>query len=72
MATTNGGIHWMVPRAYSARFFTSTDMGGVRTELPITKSGMFHKSVEANLGQGGPTVKAVTTNGGITVVQERD
>ena len=70
VATTNGGIHWKLPRAYSARLFTSTNMGGIRTELPVTKTGMFHKEVEASLGQGGATVKAVTTNGGISVDQK--
>ncbi len=72
IATTNGGIHWKLPRAYSARLFTSTNMGGIRTELPVTKTGMFHKEIEASLGQGGATVKAVTTNGGISVDQTRD
>ncbi|GAB3867616.1 hypothetical protein GCM10028824_10400 [Hymenobacter segetis] len=72
VSTTNGGIHWKLPRAYSARLFTSTNMGGIRTELPVTKSGMFHKEVEASLGQGGAPVRAVTTNGGISVDQERD
>ena len=72
VSTTNGGIHWKLPRAYSARLFTSTNMGGIRTELPVTKTGMFHKEVEANLGQGGAVVKAVTTNGGISVDQTRD
>ena len=69
VSTTNGGIHWKLPRAYSARFVTSTNMGGIRTELPVTKTGMFHKEVEASLGQGGAVVKAVTTNGGISVDQ---
>ena len=72
VSTTNGGIHWKLPRAYSAQLITSTNMGGIRTGLPITKSGMFQKVVTASLGQGGPTVKAVTTNGGISVDQELD
>ena len=72
VSTTNGGIRWKLPRAYSARLVTSTNMGGIRTELPVTKTGMFHKEVEANLGQGGAVVKAVTTNGGISVDQTRD
>jgi hypothetical protein len=72
VATTNGGIHWKLPRTYSAQLVTSTNMGGIRTSLPVTKSGMFHKEVTASLGQGGATVKAVTTNGGIDVSQARD
>lgn len=70
--TTNGGIHWKLPSTYSARFMTSTNMGGIRTTLPVTKTGMFHKEVEASLGEGGAMVKAVTTNGGISVDQTRD
>ena len=72
VTTTNGGIRWKLPRTYSAQLFTSTNMGGIRTSLPVTKSGMFHKEVEASLGQGGAPVKAVTTNGGISVDQGRD
>lgn len=72
VATTNGGIHWKLPHAYSAQLYTSTNMGGIRTTLSVTKSGMFHKEVTASLGQGGATVRAVTTNGGIDVSQERD
>ena len=72
VSTTNGGIHWKLPRAYSAQLITSTNMGGIHTGLPVTKSGMFHKEVTASLGQGGATIKAVTTNGGINVDQELD
>lgn len=72
VATTNGGIYWKLPRTYSAQLFTSTNMGGIHTSLPVTKSGMFHKEVTASLGQGGATVKAVTTNGSIDVSQEQD
>lgn len=72
VATTNGGIHWKLPAAYSAQLYTSTSHGGIRTGLPVTKSGMFHKEVTASLGQGGATVKAVTTNGGIDVSQTQD
>ncbi len=70
VATTNGGIHWKLPRTYSAQLYTSTNMGGIRTSLPVTKSGMFRKEVTASLGQGGAPVRAVTTNGGINVSQD--
>ena len=72
VTTTNGGIDWTLPAGYSAQLFTSTDMGGIRTGLPVTKSGLFHKEVVANLGQGGPALRAVTTNGGIRVQQGRE
>ena len=72
VATTNGGIHWKLPAAYSAQLYTSTSHGGIHTGLPVTKSGMFHKEVTASLGSGGAPLKAVTTNGGIEVDQARD
>ncbi|ALW86480.1 hypothetical protein AUC43_16130 [Hymenobacter sedentarius] len=70
--TTNGGVHWKLPQDYSAQFFTSTNMGDIRSALPVNKSGFMHKEVTANLGKGGAPVKAVTTNGGISVDQGRD
>ena len=70
--TTNGGIRWKLPQDYSARFFTSTDIGSIRTDLPVTKNGMLHREVETSLGKGGAPVRAVTTNGGISVSQGRN
>ena len=68
--TTNGGITWDLPKAYSAKFFTSTNAGSISAAgLPITKSGFTHREVTADLGQGGASVKAVTVNGGIKVSQ---
>ena len=70
--TTNGGIRWKLPQDYSAQFFTSTNIGSIRTDLPVTKMGMLHREVEASLGKGGAPVRAVTTNGGISVSQGRN
>lgn len=69
--TTNGGITWRLPTEYSARLFTSTNVGGISVsasgDLPITKSGLLHREVSTTLGQGGAPLKAVTTNGGISI-----
>ena len=70
--TTNGGIHWMLPQDYSAQLSTSTNMGTIRTSMPVTKSGFMRKELVTSLGKGGAPVKAVTTNGGISVMQGRD
>jgi DUF4097 and DUF4098 domain-containing protein YvlB len=70
VATTNGGITWDVPQNYSARLTTSTNVGGVKANLPITKNGMLGREIATTLGQGGAPVKAVTTNGGISVRQK--
>ncbi|GAA3929060.1 DUF4097 family beta strand repeat-containing protein [Hymenobacter algoricola] len=68
--TTNGGITWELPKNYSAKLFTSTNMGSIAANLPVTKSGFTHKEIATSLGQGGASVRAVTTNGGIRVKQE--
>lgn len=69
--TTNGGITWRVPTDYSAQLFTSTNAGGISASngLPVTKDGLLHRAVSATLGQGGASLKAVTTNGGISIKQ---
>ncbi len=69
VATTNGGITWQVPANYSAQFFTSTNGGGIKTTLPVSKSNGQYQEVKANLGSGGQAVKAITTNGSVTIKQ---
>ncbi|MBX0290349.1 hypothetical protein K3G63_07860 [Hymenobacter sp. HSC-4F20] len=65
VTTTNGGISWQVPAAYSAQLFTSTQRGIINTSLPGSSNGS--REVALNLGQGGAPVRAVTTNGGIVL-----
>ncbi|HEX8328080.1 MAG TPA: DUF4097 family beta strand repeat-containing protein [Hymenobacter sp.] len=69
VATTNGGVHWRLPKDYSAELFTSTNMGNMRANMPVTKSGFLRKELATSLGKGGAPVKAVTTNGGVTIEQ---
>ncbi|UOQ96210.1 DUF4097 domain-containing protein [Hymenobacter sp. 5317J-9] len=72
VATTNGGIRWRVPQDYSAQLFTSTNMGNIRANFPVTKTGFLRRELATSLGKGGAQVKAVTTNGGVSVEQSRD
>jgi len=65
--TTNGGVKVRVPSDYSARLVTGTVNGGMRFDFPVTVEGRINKSVDVTLGRGGPTVRAVTTNGGVVV-----
>jgi FixJ family two-component response regulator len=41
--------------------------GGVNVDFPITVQGQINKVIAVNLGSGGATVKAMTTNGGVRV-----
>ena len=70
LRTTNGGVSLTIPRAYNARLETGTTNGGMRIDFPITVQGMIGKQIQTQLGSGGPTVRVVTTNGGVRVRQQ--
>lgn len=63
--TTNGGVVMSVPENYSAHVETGTVNGSVNVDFPVTVQGRISKQVALNLGSGGATVKAMTTNGGV-------
>src|SRR5947207_181638 len=65
VSTTNGGVVMSVPENYSAHLETGTVNGSVNVEFPVTVQGRITKQVALNLGSGGATVKAMTTNGGV-------
>lgn len=65
--TTNGGIVMSVPENYSAHLQTGTVNGNISVDFPVTVQGQINKQLAVNLGSGGPTVKAMTTNGGVRV-----
>jgi len=63
--TTNGGVSMAVPENYSAHLETGTVNGHVNVDFPVTVQGRITKELSVNLGSGGATVRATTTNGGI-------
>jgi hypothetical protein len=65
--TTNGGVKVTVPSDYSARLVTGTVNGGMRVDFPVTVQGRIDRRLDVTLGRGGPTVRAVTTNGGVVI-----
>jgi hypothetical protein len=64
---TNGGIVLTVPDGYSAHLETGTTNGGLRFDFPVTVQGRLNKRIEMDLGNGGASIRAITTNGGVVV-----
>jgi len=67
LQTTNGGATVNVPRGYNAMLETGTTNGGMRVDFPITVRGSLSRRITTQLGSGGPTVRVVTTNGGVHI-----
>lgn len=68
VSTTNGGVVISIPENYSAHLQTGTVNGSVSVDFPVAmQSHGRQKEIAINLGAGGPTVKARTTNGGVRI-----
>lgn len=67
VSTTNGGVSMTVPENYSARLEASTVNGRINADIPMGTEKKIERNVSVNLGSGGPLVRAVTTNGGVSI-----
>ena len=67
--TRNGGIRLNLPKGFSAELEAGTTHGGVSIDFPITVQGRIGRHLETTLGSGGPKLRAITTNGGVTIRQ---
>lgn len=65
--TTNGGVKLLIPESYSARLETGTVNGSIDLDFPLTVQGRLSKKLRATLGDGGPRIRATTTNGGVKI-----
>jgi DUF4097 and DUF4098 domain-containing protein YvlB len=69
--TSNGGVNLLIPDNYSAHLETGTVNGNVSSDIPLNVSvnsrGRMPKDISVDLGAGGPTIRATTTNGGVRV-----
>lgn len=65
--TTNGGVTLKVPDHYNAHLEAGTVNGGIEVNFPITIQGDIKNRISTNLGSGGPTIHAETTNGGVEI-----
>jgi len=65
--TTNGSVRLSVPEKYAAQLETGTVNGRINTEIPITVRGNISRQLSIPLNGGGTTVRAMTTNGSVTI-----
>ena len=73
VTTTNGGVNIAMPDNYSAHLETATTNGNVSSDftlnVPLNERGRMPKEISVDVGSGGPTIRAVTTNGGVRVTR---
>jgi hypothetical protein len=66
--TSNGGVNITMPSNYSAELETGTVNGRLRIDFPITVQGSnITRQVNTTLGSGGPRIRAMTNNGGVSI-----
>jgi len=65
--TTNGGITFVIPDDFNADLESATTNGSLSVDFPITVSGRIDRKLSTQLGSGGPLLRAITTNGGVTI-----
>jgi hypothetical protein len=67
LQTTNGPVNLRIPDGYNAHLETGTVNGPMRFDFPVTVQGNINRRLSLELGKGGPTIRAVTTNGPVVV-----
>lgn len=67
--TQNGSVRLAVPDKYSAQLETGTVNGSIRTDIPVTLQGRISRRLNIPLGGGGAPIRALTTNGSVTISQ---
>jgi DUF4097 and DUF4098 domain-containing protein YvlB len=65
--TTNGPLTISVPENYNAQLESGTTNGPVDVAFPITVVGRITRDISTKLGSGGPTIRATTTNGPLSI-----
>jgi hypothetical protein len=65
--TTNGGVKLTVPDGYAAHLESTTRNGGIHSDIAAAVPAGDERTVNADLGGGGPTIRLRTVNGGLSV-----
>ena len=67
LRTTNGPVNLDIPDGYSAQLETGTVNGGMHIDFPVTLQGTIGRRITTQLGRGGATIRAITTNGPVEI-----
>ena len=69
--SVNGGVHLSLPHNYSAHLEAGTTNGRVSSDIPelATPNEKRPKQIGVSLGNGGATVRVITTNGGVHIAR---
>jgi len=67
LQTQNGPVILNIASGYNAHLETGTVNGPMQIDFPVTIQGRITKRFSVDIGTGGPTVRAVTTNGPVVV-----
>ena len=65
--TQNGSVRMEIPGAYAAQLETGTVNGHINTDFPVTLQGRISRRLSLPLNGGGTPVRAMTTNGSVTL-----
>jgi len=76
VTTTNGGVTIAMPDNYSAHLEAGTTNGNISSDfalnVPLTERHRMPREISVDLGSGGPTIRAMTTNGGVRIGRSDD
>ena len=67
LQTTNGPVTLSIASGYNAHVETGTVNGPMVIDFPVTVQGRITKHLSFDVGKGGASVRAVTTNGPLVV-----
>jgi hypothetical protein len=65
--TQNGAVRMSIPESYAASIETGTVNGRVNTDFPVTLRGRIGRQLNLPLNGGGAPLRAMTTNGSVTL-----
>ena len=69
LTTANGSVRIAVPDGFDGRIATGTRWGRVTNETGVPSATDDGRGLALTLGAGGPLLRAVTTNGSVTVTR---